>query len=120
MLFLTLDRAERLAASGQIGGLVVTDDDLREGGAAVLAVLQARHPEVFRVVYLPAAAIPRLVQELCRSRCDAVLVRGIDDHPKQVRDIFDGASRSSVAAVVEHASRPAPALLAAGNLLGPL
>lgn len=117
LLYTSVEQAERLAADRQIAVLVVTDDALKDGNLARLAVLKARHPNVSVLAYLHITAdLGDRAHCLGRAQCDGLFIHGVDDHPELLRRAFASAAVRSVAWTIERASSPAPPLLAATNL----
>ncbi|MGD8240714.1 MAG: helix-turn-helix domain-containing protein [Armatimonadota bacterium] len=117
-LHLTFEEVECTAAARRLSAVVIGAEALRGRGAARVAVLVLRHPELATVALLPPTPkLPHNVFALGHAGVDALVIAGTEDHPDRLRETFAHAALASVARVVERAPQPAVPLLAAPNVL---
>jgi hypothetical protein len=104
---------EEMAAEHRLFGFIVGPHAFGKTSAVDLAMLKGRFPELPIIAVLPlTAGVHRHMLELGRAHVDT-LIHEFEDHPANVREVFNRAGVGAVAQVVAHVcQRDAPTLVA--------
>lgn len=118
LLHLSLEQIERRTVARRLSAAVFGEEPLRGRGAAQVAVLTLRNPELATVALLsPGPSLPQYALSLGHARVDQLVIAGTEDHPNRLREVFAQAAVVSVARTVEQACCSRVPALAAANVM---